>query len=76
MLRLRAQALVDGFEREIATINRELEYLVSGIALPKPPPIPGPIIDMARHPAPLISSAWGWIEQTDALRARKAYEGR
>jgi len=61
------------FRRQITRINAGLRRLTAGVILPDIV-VPDVRIDERTQPDALISSAWPWLEQTRALKARKAYE--
>src|SRR5690606_33612952 len=72
-IRAAAAEKLAALEAEIEAINEALrQNLPSHIDYP-PIMIPEPEIDPDLHRKPLVSSAWSWIEQTFALKRRKAY---
>ena len=62
-------------KNEIAGINTELEDIASQIDL-EPPDFPAPDLPDQPDDGPnlVFSSAWDWVEATENMRARKAYE--
>jgi hypothetical protein len=61
---------------EIEALEEELQNVYGDITIDVPvPELPAVQIDEAAQRPPLISSAWPWVEQTAALKARKTYEG-
>jgi len=72
-----AQAKLGTLRAEIDAINDALRVAaVDGLELPDLPEVPTAEIDPVLAGKPLISSDWGYIEQTRRLIAHKAYEGR
>lgn len=57
---------------EIDALNDALHVDIGDVDLPEAV-IPEPEVDGASNGTPLISSAWGWIEQTVALKESKGY---
>jgi hypothetical protein len=55
-------------------LQEEVHELAADIAPPEPPEAPEAEIDEAAH-HPLINLDWDFVAVTQALRARKAYEG-
>ena len=62
-------------ENEIAGINTELEDIASQIDL-EPPDVPEPDLPDQPEDGPhlVFSSSWSWVEATENMKARKAYE--
>ncbi len=58
---------------EIASLNERLRMAANGRFSLPPIEIPEPIVALAAHCKPLISSAWSWADATRALIARKSY---
>jgi hypothetical protein len=72
-IRSHAETRLATLRTEIDAINAELR-MATGDDFDLPPiEIPGPIDRPETHGKPLVSSAWEWPDQTEALKARKSY---
>ena len=65
----------DSINNDIASVDRTMSAIAQTIEL-EPPDIPEPELpDQPEDGANLVfSSAWGWVEATENMKARKAYE--
>ena len=65
---------IDDINERLGELEEEMAEASLGVRIDYPAAsIPGPSIDEALQPRPLISSEWSWSEQTRALRRRKDY---
>ena len=68
----RVEAINTEMAERVAALEERLQEMVAGIELPEPVLPEIEVAERVPH-AVIISSEWGWVEGTRALKARKAY---
>ena len=73
-LRKAAQAKIVRFAKAIDALNVRVQEATEAADIELPPlVVPDAVVDLEAHGKPLVSSAWPWVEQTEALRNHKSY---